>query len=133
MIRLYCYECSGLHEFLPAAVERLLYTLQGVAADAAVAPALPVAAEQATVCLRETLRQSWDAEGYAEWTGCLVGLRERAEPPWVGRMGRIVRAAERFVDAAREFPAEEVDEGSGWAAGEALTCLVDALEVLGDE
>jgi hypothetical protein len=73
-VKLYCFACNELHQFTETAAERVIYTLQALAADMAISERQPGDAEDHTLCLQEIQRHSYDAEGYLEWTS---GLQEK--------------------------------------------------------
>lgn len=73
---LHCDACNNLHFFSDEEVERLVYTLQGLAWDADRRPPAIVTPSDRPDCLTDLVRLSFDGEGYGEWTDSLVDRRE---------------------------------------------------------
>lgn len=76
---LYCFSCNRVHELSAGNAERIIYALQGGLADAEMREANKAITipEDGVACLMETLRDSYDAEAYGEWTNNAIESRQR--------------------------------------------------------
>ena len=74
-MKLYCLPCKEVHELTTGEVERAVYALQALAADAAVEAARPGVPEDHTPCILDARESSWDPKAYIEWVDAAVEMR----------------------------------------------------------